>query len=329
MIQGIFFVFGTFVLFGLSFLYKREVEYKNKVIGLMILWALMNVFIHTFNFSLSNGVTATFLNYCLLSEGFIYILCGLLLFHLVVSYKKNFNIVYPILSVNILNLIFSVTQRMGLHWIWTNNHSISGVMGQCSQFSLFSALSIPILWSFNKKLILIPIICLYLYHSFSSLAALMITLVIYYAINRNLKKLYMVLIGVLAFSIFYYHNIAAKLSERIPIWSVDLKEVFIRPIFGFGFDNSLRFNKILSLKEGWVFRHNDFLNITRDLGFPFLIMILVGLFLIFKKAKMDYLFCSILIILIVCLVETNFYFPRVAGISLVLLALKERQNLDG
>lgn len=330
MIQGIFFAFGTFALLGLSFLCKKEREYSNKFIGAIVLWSLINVFIHSFKFSLSNGQAASFINYCLMSEGFIFILCGSLLFYLVVSYKRNFNIAYPILMISILNLVFIIFQRMGIPLIWTRISGICGILGMASHMVIFSAISIPILFHFYKPLSIIPVINMFIGHygwsnSFTGLFALFVSVSVYLVVKRNFIKLSFWLISGLTFIGINYVHFFRKFGIRMSLWVQSIKDIGLHPFIGSGFDNSLSMNMI-DAGNGLMYRHNDYLNIARDLGIPFLILILIVVWGVLRKSEMDYLSVSILIVMVGCMTWTSMYFARIGSIGIVLLGLKEAKK---
>jgi len=319
MMQNIFFAFGTFTLLGLSFLSPKQRDYRNKYLGIIILWSLVNVFIHTFKYSLTNSVAANWINYCLMSEGFLYVLCGCLLFYLIVSYKKNFNIAYPILAISLLNLIFVLFQKAGVYPIWKGNGTIYGMMDVRSQLALFSAFAIPILYVWKKWLIIIPLISLILSNSYTGLFALFIAVALYLFIRKSQFALIWLLLAVP----LYLYTDWQRLFFRLEFWPVALKQILEHPFIGSGFDNSLRGNMIPT-RIGWGYIHNDYLNIARDLGIPFMCLIIVSLKNIIKK--IDYLWVAITVILIACFFQTNFYFVKIASIGIVLLALKERKH---
>lgn len=327
MARGWFFVFGTLALLGLSFFCKKEVEYNNKILGFIILWSLMNVFIHSFSNRLAQGIQAQFINFCLLSEGFIYVLCGCLLFYLAVSYKKNFNLAYPIYLINILNVFFAITQKQGLHLIWSRNPSISGFMGTCSQLTVFSAISVPLLAKLNWKLAILPLICIILSNSYTGALALGLVGLFYYGYKRLWVQFFGVSSSIAVFIYCYHNTIWLKFLIRMELWGIALKEIIAKPVFGFGFDNSLTFNMVKSkLNGGFTYRHNDFLNITRDLGVIFAGVLLFGLFRILKKQNKDYLWCAVVIGLVSCFWQTNAYFACISGIGIILLALLEQKK---
>lgn len=334
MIQGIFFVFGIFALLGLAFLSPRQRECKdNRLIGLLILWSLLNVFIHTFDYWLGKSSRGGFINFCLMSEGFIYVLCGCLLYYLVLSYTKKFNIFYPILAINILNLVIVVLQSLGYRPIWSNISAPCGMLGTKSQLALFSAFSIPIIakYRFNERgkiwfpLILIPLTCMVLSFSYTSWFAFFIAVAIYLGfVNRQRMWLWLSAMVFIIVSLTGIHKaLWDKLLIRMDSLVYTCKEIITHPFVGWGFDNSLAFNMIYNARErGMVYRHNDFLNFTRDLGLVVLVLMVLFFIKFFKRTKIDYLFASVLILLIGCAFQTNAYFPRIAGIGIVLLGLK-------
>ena len=330
MVQGMFFVFGTFVLFGLSFFCDKQREFKNKYLGLFILWSLAGVFIHTFNVGLTTGMTAGFLNFCLMSEGFIYVLCACLLFWLIVSFSKNFKIAYPVLIISSLNLVFVILQKVGLHPIWLNTHSICGLMGIAPHLVIFSAIAIPILWKLYEPLSIIPIISLVIgsvswNNSFTGLIALLLALEIYLVLNRRYIISWLLGIIFICYCIHFYPLMLNKLSIRMEVWIYAIKEITQHPFIGWGFDNSLNMNMV-NAGHGFMYRHNDYLNIARDLGLPFLITGIIFLKSILHTAKKDWLFLSVMIVLISACTWTSFYFARLGVIAIVLLALIERKK---
>lgn len=327
MAQGMFFVFGIFALFGLAFLSPKQRMGGFPVIGIIVLWSLVNVFIHTFRFSLNSTYAAKFINFCLLSEGFIYILCACILFCLVVNFRKKFNIFYPLVVINILNLFFAITQSLGLKLIWSNNHTISGMMGTCSQLSVFSAMTLPVLINTNPAWGIIPIICMFLSKSYTGMGALFLATAIYLKITKQYIRLYTCLVIGSAFILFNFKSMWGKLIIRPEVWWITIKEIIRSPFIGLGFDNSLANNMVYSkVNVGWTFRHNDYLNIARDLGLPFMIILIIGVWKIMKKSRLNYLSVAILTLLIASFFQTSMYFSRIAGTAIILLALKYSES---
>ena len=330
MAQGLFFVFGVFTLMGLALLDDAQRVFRGKFLGLMILWSLAGVFIHTFQFGFNKTNITGFINFALMSEGFIYVLCGCLLYWLVFSCSRRMNIFYPILAVSVLNLFFAITQKFGIYLIWQNimqvsaygNEiaNISGLMGTKSQLAVFSAISFPILWHFCKPASFIALINLWLANSFTGAMALFLAIGLYLLLKREWRFLF-VFFGLGTLLMIFYVG-WEKLPLRPVAWVYTLKEIIQHPFIGWGFDNSTNGNKIF-VRDEMVFRHNDYLNVARDLGLPFLGIIGVFIWNFFKGIKVDYLWVAIVTAGIACFFQTNFYFPRIAGIVIILMALKD------
>ncbi len=324
MIQGIFFCFGTFALLGLSFFCKKQIEYRSKFIGLFILWSLINVFNHSFSNSLSQGVTAKFINFCLMSEGFIYVLCGSLLYYLVVSYKKNFNIAYPVLALNILNLLFIVAQKSGLKLIWVRMDGIAGIFGMAPHMVIFCAMSIPILWYLYKPLAIIPFAGMMIGHygwghSFSGIFALFVAVEIYLLIKKRFPLFGLWTVLGFSFIGLNWGFFWGKALLRFGLWKQTISEI---TLFGRGWDNSLSMNMI-NIGKGWMYRHNDFLNLSRDLGLLF--SLTLAFFIIKKMLVVDKYWLPLAILFISSITWTSFYFVRLGVFAIMLLATKEKE----
>ena len=332
MVQGMAFVYGTLALLGISFGCDKKRDYKDKKLGIILLLALLSVFIHSFSYSLGHDITGAFINFCIMSEGFIFVFAGCLLFWLIIHYKHKFNILYPILIISILNLFFVITQVCGLKLIWIDPN-IKGVMGTPSQLAVFSALSIPILYKRSKYLIAIPIVGLFFSHSYTGLCALFLVIAWYliniFAVDRSawikayIKFWSWIEAGVLFF-LLNFKALIIRFSVRLETWGIAVGEILKSPVFGHGFDNTLSGNMVISYKAGgWTFRHNDLLNITKDLGLVFSVVLVLFIINILRKSKVDEIYLAMLIILVSCLFQTSLYFPRIAIFLIVLLALKQ------
>ena len=326
MIQGVFFCFGTFALLGISFFSKQleAISEDRKFIGFFILWSLINVFIHSFSNSLSQNIQSLFLNFCLMSEGFIFILCGSLLYWLIVSYKKNFNIAYPVLALNILNLFFIITQKSGLKLIWSKMDGVAGIFGMAPHMVIFCAMSIPILWMLYKPLATIPFIGMMIGHygwghSFSGVFALFVAVTLYTLIKKRYLQAGISLILGSAFIWLNWNVFCSKALIRFGLWKQTLSEI---TLFGRGWDNSMNMNMI-NVGNGFMYRHNDFLNLSRDLGLVF--SLALAFFIIKKMLVIDKYWLPLAILLIGSMTWTSMYFPRLMVFGIILLALKEKE----
>jgi len=332
MFQRLFFSFGTLALFSVSFLCKKQVEYKNKMVGISLLWVLFVVLLHSSIFK-SQYAVAGYMFFASLTEGFLYILCAFILFKLVVEYSTDkFSIKYPIIAINILNLIFAVMQKFGIFLIFTKVQSPCGLMGNKSQLALFSALSIPLLLNSYYKFhwvpwIFIPIITLFISSSFTAVLALFVASILYFY-KENKTRYYAAIIAAAFFVIANFKPLLYKIYwVRFDVWLHTIKEIIKSPFVGYGFDNSLRMNKVFcTMDNGLTYRHNDYLNLARDLGLPALIILMVLLYGILKGTQRDYMWIAFMVVLIACFFQTSMYFPRIASTAIILAALIEKKK---
>jgi len=253
--QKLYFVFGVFALFILSLFSKPKRYLTDRLIALFALWALFLMFWHSQIWD--NSLTYRYLNFYLMSEGFIHVFAGILLYKLVFENVDRLPAVY-----------FALAMYLGRGFFVK------------SLTPIFAVAICSLIWCVIKKKWVIGILIL-------------------------------ILAGV--FVAMNMHYIALKWQARAFAWPYTIEEIMRHPITGFGFDKNLMSNLILS-PSGWIYRHNDFLNIVRDLGLPALIMI--GLFV---RKNLD-IFC--LGVLIICCAQTSFYWPRFAVIGISLFALR-------
>jgi len=341
MFQGLFFVFGVLALYGISLITKPVREYRNPLLGLMILWALASVFMHRTAF-LNNSYVIQYVNYSMLAEGFIYVLASCILVRLVITHSKFFDIFYPLFGINVLNLFFVITQQKGIDLIWEKVPTICGLLGTSSNLCVFSAISVPILAKKKWYLALIPLYIIFAVRSFTGALALIIATIIYLCLikNKAIKHsgVFMrdwvearydhfiatcVLIGII-FCQFNFHSLKTKLMIRLELWATAVKDI---TWIGKGFDIGLTRNMIYSkLDNGMTYIHNDYLNIARDLGIVFLVLIVLNILNVLKRAKIDYLLVAVMILIIGCFFQTSFYFSRIASVGLIILALKVKND---
>ena len=205
------------------------------------------------------------------------------------------------------------------------------MMGFAPHLVIFSAISVPIIFSLYKPLAVIPLANLIIGHygwnySFSGVFALFMAIGIVLLIKRKFMWLGVtsVLLG-----LFIFPNLSqflGKATLRFEVWMISLKEIVAHPFIGNGFDNTLSANMVNST-AGYMYRHNDYLNIARDLGLPFLAIILAGIYKILRRTKIDYFFVAILVLAVSSMTWTSMYFARLAVMGIVMLAVKELDNV--
>lgn len=255
--QKLYFVFGVIALYLLSLFSEPKRRLKDWRIGAFALWSFFLMFWHSQIWV--DSITYRYLNFYLMSEGFIHVFAAILLYRLVYEYVDKLPALYfalalyigrgffiksltPIFAVAICSLIWCVMKKK---WQW---------------FGLILALS-----------------CAF--------------------IGMNT------------------HYIWLKWQARAFAWPYTIKEIAQHPFVGTGFDKNIMANLILG-KNGWCFRHNDFLNITKDLGIPALM--LIGVYLKGLIKRFDIVCFGLLLM---GFFQTNWYFPRFAILGIVGFAL--------
>ena len=288
-LQSNYFTFGILSLFILTFMLDKKRDLKNIWIGFGLLLSLISIFTHSYYIS---EFTKKFATFSLMSEGFIYLLCGSLLFKIIYEYGEKDLRKYPFL------------------WI---------------------ALSALLIKAFIDK-------------SFSPICSLLVCFIIYLFKNKKYTIGYFMSLPIFVGILKYYNELWLNLQPRLWAWLVMIKEIIKYPL-GKGFSNTINGNVIeCDMFEKWganwgavsatdkgllVFPHNDYLNITMNLGAVSL-LIIIGLFIwIFKGVKFDLLAFGCLAILITAFFQTTFYFPSNAILYVPLFSLLGvRKNVE-
>ena len=107
--QGHYLVFYTIFLFIISFMYKCQRNYKNVWFTLILLWSFYSIFVHSYLVNV-NSVMFKYLNFYLMSEGFLYILFGIIYLYLITVKAKNLRLLWITLPIALIPLF-----RMQLH----------------------------------------------------------------------------------------------------------------------------------------------------------------------------------------------------------------------
>lgn len=95
-IQSIFFIFYIIFLYSLTIGLRYRRNYKSLPLALLTIWALIGVFVHSY-FICQQSITMKYLNMYLMSEGFIYILFGVIFIKIVITYSTNLRFAYLLL----------------------------------------------------------------------------------------------------------------------------------------------------------------------------------------------------------------------------------------
>ena len=97
--QKLYFVFGVIALYILSLFFKPKRYLQDWRIGIFALWALFLMFWHSQIWV--DSVTFRYLNFYLMSEGFIHVFCGIILYRLIYEYADKLPALWFALTIYI------------------------------------------------------------------------------------------------------------------------------------------------------------------------------------------------------------------------------------
>lgn len=226
MFDIIFFRTGIIVLFMASLLDKPKREmpaYINKIILGLLGLCLMSSFVHTFQ----PIILHNFLNLFLAIVGFYIV-------YVYLDEKKN--LIKYILTAGIINLCFSISQRLGFDPIFNKVPQVGGgFLGNIPRLANYFTLIIPFLslpfvlasillvWFTGQLVILIPI-----------------TLIIFMKIKDFRKRIIFGAILILIMIAIRQHIYTSLVNTRfIMFWKPALEAFFDRPLIGYGLGNTM------------------------------------------------------------------------------------------
>lgn len=259
--QKLYFVFGIIVLSLLSLLSKPKRQLVDWRISLFALWSLVLMFWYSKIWF--NSITFRYLNFYLMSEGFIHVFMAVLFYKLVYEYVDELPAIY-----------FALAFYLG-----------RGFFIQ-SLTPIFTVAICSLIYALAKKKYIV--------------ASLIVLWAILFFLGENAYIMH-------------------KWQARAFAWPYVIKEIIWHPL-GTGFDKGIMINMVPG-PNGWCFRHNDFLNITKDLGLPALALICIFLKDFFKKFKVGILSLICLGTLIIGFFQTTWYWPRIGCIFIPFWAL--------
>ena len=321
-----FFQFGIVLLFIIALIQKSIRNFKDKYIAWFLGLCVLSVLLHPKTLST-----------------FLPIFLGVLLYYLVISYIKNIKpLLYVIVLVSILNTIFATLQFFKINIIYNLwSGCVVGMMFSPSHLGTYQALAFPICYMINPFLAIIPLTGLLLSKSITPFIALLVGMV--YLWFPQKKKIFVnlapmgwtALLGIfIVLIVRNYHNVIYKLTLRLELWAVTLREILHNPLgFGLGTFSELS-PKIYSKMGHWEWVYNEYLGIAFCVGV--LVWFVIGLFLIDKFQGMRVglertVATSCLIIAVICLGQSPMHFSRLAGTIIPLFAfleiLKRKENL--
>ncbi len=324
-----FFLFGSFALFGISLFKEPQRRLTNGWLALVMLWGLLRVFFGEFD-----DLGGEWFNFWLSAGGFIYILAGVLLYKTVYCYAENIKQYFkPILAVCILNLILVLAQLTGHDFMWTNAPSVSGFASISSQLGQYSALSLPLVYLIHPLLSIIPLITLILSKSVSAILATFVGIGLFCVLRGYRRTIILGLVAIaILLGILNFGYISTKWKCRPIMWEKTARAILEKPYLGHGyqsFNETVVQGRSLSLGGAEFSRaHNDPLHTSQELGLPMMVFIvgfLISLAKKFKTANKDILLyllaTSVVIVLVNSCGQTLIRYPEIAGTFIVVLAL--------
>lgn len=136
----IYFVYGAIILWGIGLTQKAEREYHNKWLGLLTIWAVVNVFMN--NVRKDPGFMSNFYNWGFLNEGFIFLFGGILFIVTMAKHAKAFRWLYFPVAIILCSY-------------YTTRFNVDGREGNMSMSPVFALLmaTVVVLWLCRKKVL--------------------------------------------------------------------------------------------------------------------------------------------------------------------------------
>lgn len=248
--RRLLFNLGSIGLLCITLPMRQRRDFRSLPLALFVLWSFAGIFIHSWDNQLLQGDVAAsyYLSVMILSEGFIYVLSGALLIFLIVRYAKSRIFLYSALliaSYPLMLTIFKYT-RFTL--------PLSFAMG-------------AVIYGFMKRKYLIS----------------------------SLVVLSGVIVVALKWSMF-----CIKLYYRPYVWMELVRFVARHPWVGAGNVKGLHRPNLFwvdsppqwminlgfsSVKQGWLLKHNDYLNVAVYMGILAMIFMIIFTFVSIRKIK--------------------------------------------
>lgn len=283
--QGLYFVFGTFFLFAASLLCPPKRRLKNVWLGLFVITSLTSVFLHNFYYT---PTTLNFINFSLMCEGFVFVLCGVLLYKLIFEYGLKDLRFYPGLWI-----------ALGI-WVLRKFYFPNFAV---SIWSILGAIAVGVLiYLFQKER--------YFLFFLAGFSAILTAHKYWYWIWLKLDTRLCAWAETLKLIIL---NPLGTGFEN----SINANTVFVIPP-----------STALGQYGGRTFINNDILSITKDLGIIATFVLIMLLLHLFRNIKIDKLVIICLMILAYSCVKSTWYYTRNAMLFIPLFALMEARKYE-
>ncbi len=312
--QRIFLVHGAFVLTLLGLICPKQRTYRSWPLFILAIWAGVNMFWRSYS-GLQNeeGEMIAFftqqVNWALLHEGFLYILCAILLIWSIVEHAKSWKLYF-------LPILYWV-----VYWVGAKGFNMMGLEKVVKTAT--KNYSDPVGWSMTILLALI--------------GAGFITLV------RMRKWKIVIPIGLLGLStiIFKWQHLWVKIQSRPDFWIATIKRIINSKGLGWGFYHTIstanglvapelpEFKTIAETGWGRGWRQCDFLELGEYLGIIAFICVVWFVIETLWKAPTGLAFFLGVTALLACIVQRTMFFPIQAGLIQIIITLVILEKRSG
>jgi len=309
-IQLQFFQYGAVALFITALLTKPMRDFKDKYAGLFLAVCFINVFLHP------SGL-----------RNFGYILLGVMIYYAVVTRVKNIrSLFWVIFTVSLLNTSFALLQFFGINLIYNSLGRIDGLMRISNHLGIYQALALPLCYSLNPYLAIIPLIGLLLSKCVTAAIAAIIGMS-YFLWHKRFRMgsvTFMCLLSGIAFFIAYNSKIIIpKIQLRLWVWGQCLGDIIHKPFSGHGLGG---FEMIKPIYGTFTNPYNLYIETAYFIGIVGLIILLL---FVKDKISSTAIGASCLILLVCGLSQSFMDFPRLAGTAIVLFGLSKcREEIE-
>jgi len=305
--QALFFVNYSILIFLVTLFMKPKRQYRNVFLYALGIWSLLSVFIHQRVIVVPDCVINAYFNKSFMSEGFLYVLTGILVIRSIVMYGKNMNFIYIFALVAYLSFLpamqyrGSMTPMMAIFvsvavWGLLQKKFVHNLIG--IGLSIIGASVAYMNWTWlSLKFRCRPDVWAYLWNDMWKLD-----------------------------TSFYSRNPIYIFNEYIPMQIAEK----IHWVFGNGFCKFLWGNMVSMPEKGWnwLYRQNDILSFGNYLGVPALILltffILSSLKVIGKKPAL----IGFLAIVIICWFQMTMFYPDKGALCLLVGSICIKNSME-
>lgn len=307
------FCYLSILLFFIAMISVQQRMIQDKLLSAIFLICIFSVYIHPRTMT-----------------SFLFILFGFLVYFLVSIYAntKNLSSFFKVIAfVSLFNTIFAILQSLNIHVFYLNKGEIIGMMSYKTQLGIYQAIAIPICYSLNPWLVIVPSVGLLLAKSGTGLVVAILGMA--YMFRKHLKFIQSppIWLGVFTLSALFIYKSLDKIMLRVDGWIEAIKQGVNHIWIGNGFGT---FKYIKDAMTKYPVEYKDpyslYLQIFHAVGIFGIIIFLIFLVIRFmnfrhKTLNEEALFISCLIFAISGFVYSFMDYPRLAGTAIVLFGL--------